>query len=226
MKQIRNFPAVSTIAVTLTISFYTLLSNYVSPLISEIIPGSGFIVGVFTSVGFYLSVFEILLWIHYKFIDDRLNPREAITGEWFYKLEVRGKEEQAKYGLCRIGRHKGELTATGVHFDPQRKKFTSKFGSDIIRINGNTMIIVYHSAGVDEETFLRHGILFLSTDGVPPQRIYGVWTDVLPSRNAGDIVMYRRDKEVDKAMQSIGYPEDASNLQEITPTIVDESLSS
>lgn len=214
MKKPYGHSAITTVSVTLTIIFYAVFTKYISPFVAGI-PGLGFIVGVFASIGFYVSLFQALLWIHFKFVLDIVNPEEAIVGEWFYKLDIRGRENEPRYGICKISRYGGEVLITGIHYHPRQKKFTSRFSSDFTLINGHNLIILYTSVGVDEETFTRKGAFFLSTEETPPKRIYGVWTDVLPNRNVGDIVMQRRDKHTDAILDTVGYPKDSSELQKI-----------
>lgn len=214
MKKSKYNPIATTASVFLTISFYTAVIKFISPLFAAL-PGLDFILGSFASVGFYVSVFEFLNWLYNKFLHDKLNPKEAIVGEWFYKLDIAREESEPRYGICRISEHQGEMLITGIHFDPSQEKFTSRFRSESVRLDNDNLVVMYSSAGVDEEIFTRRGVFYLQTEEIPPKRIYGVWTDVLPSRNAGDIVLQRRDENTDAILNDIGYPLDSSELQKM-----------
>lgn len=213
MNRIRHHPAVSTISVVLTLLFYKAFEQFVAPQIS-VIPGASFVLSILASVGFYVSFFSGLLWLYFRYIEDVVNPKEAICGDWFYKLDVHGRPSP-RYGLCYVTRHRGELSASGIHYHPDHKKFTSRFTSDYVLIENHTLIILYTSVGVDEDIFLRRGVFFLATEGVPPSRIYGVWTDLLPTRNSGDIVFQRRDRNTDDLLTTLGYPLTSSELQKV-----------
>lgn len=210
----RKFLPVTSIIVALSILFYTVFTQYVNPLVSGI-PGLGLVSGVLASVGFYVSVFAVSLWVYNTFLRDRIEKQEAITGKWFYKLQIKGKEYAPRYGICKIARHGDKLSANGIHYAPESRKFTSRFTSDHIIIDGNNLIIMYTSVGVDEEIFMRRGVYFLSTEDVPPSRIYGIWTDVVPNKNLGDIIMQRCDKNTDKILESISFPVGSSELEPI-----------
>ena len=156
MENKKYIPVVTTFCVTLTILFFKLFSNYIEPKITGT-PGLGFVVGILTSVGFYVSLFQIMVWFYFKFLFELINPQEAITGEWFYKLSINGKDNEPRYGICLIKRHWNELSITGIHFCPAKNKFTSRFNSSTCLFDKNELIILYTSVGVDEETFLRRG---------------------------------------------------------------------
>ena len=108
-------------------------------------------------------------------------------------------------------RNKGVLHISGLHFDPDEGTFTSSFTSDYVMHDGNKLIIFYSSVGVDHDIFMRQGIFHLATEGVPPRKIYGVWTDVLPAQNAGAMHMKRRDNETEAILINLDYPMDYIN---------------
>lgn len=201
----RRFLLVTSTLVTVTIVFFLVFSKYVAPHLSQI-PGLGLVSGLFAAAGFYASVFVALLWAYNRFMRDKVEPREAIVGEWYYTLTIKGKTASPRYGICRIERHGDEIIAYGMHYSPKSGKFTSRFTSDHVVLAGTHLVIIYTSVGVDEEIFMRKGVYFLSTEGIPPARIYGIWTDVLPNTNLGDILMCRRDSETDQALLDVGCP--------------------
>jgi hypothetical protein len=209
----RRFLPVTSVIVALTIFFYTVCIEYIPQVPS--VPGFRLVLGMFASVGFYVAVFKASLWVYNEYLRDMLEKREAITGEWFYKLQIKGKEHLPRYGICKIARHDEELSANGIHYAPEVKKFTSRFTSDHAIIDGNNLIIMYTSVGVDEDIFMRRGVYFLSTEGFPPNRIYGIWTDVVPNTNIGDIIMQRCDKNTDKILADMEFPIGTSELKPI-----------
>jgi hypothetical protein len=213
MKTHHESTSVTTFSVTLTLLFYTAFTTYLSPRLA-ILPGFGLVIGILASTGFYLSLFHFLLWAYHRWISDRLEPRLAIAGEWFYRLQIRGQEGSPRYGICEIQKHGSELHVTGIHFDPHKKKFTSRFSSDCVVRDGKSFIVFYTSVGVDDEIFSRRGTYILSTEGVPPTRVYGVWTDVFPAKNSGDIVMQRRDATTDLILTNCGFPLDSSTFEQ------------
>ena len=209
----RRFLTVNTVIVAFTILFYTGITQYINPSLSTV-PGLGPLTGLMASIGFYVSAFRGSLWLYNKFLIDKVELREAITGDWFYKLQIKGRT-MPRYGICKFSRHDGSLVATGIHYNAGSNTFTSRFTSDHILIDGNNVTIIYTSVGVDEDIFMRRGVFFLSTEDLPPRRMYGIWTDVIPNTNLGDIVMQRRDNNTDKILVSIGYPLAASALDVI-----------
>jgi hypothetical protein len=214
MKRVHESASVTSFVVTMTLLFYTAFNTYLTPRLA-ILPGFGFVIGILASTGFYLTFFHVLLWIYNKWIDDRVEPRQAIVGEWFYKLQIRGQEGTPRFGICEIQRHGADFHMTGIHFDPLSRKFTSRFTSDCLVRDGKNVLVFYTSVGVDEDIFTRRGTYMLSTEGVPPKRIYGVWTDVFPAKNAGDIVMQRRDKTTDAILLNYGFPLNATAFENV-----------
>jgi hypothetical protein len=200
-----KFLPVTTLLVTITIVFFLVFNKYVSATLANI-PGLGLVSGLFAAAGFYVSLFKCLLWGYNRFLRDRFEPKEAITGEWFYTLTIKGKEDRPRYGICRIERHRDDVIAHGMHYSVEQRKFTSRFTADHIVIDGSVVNIIYTSVGVDEDIFMRRGVYFLASEGLPPMRMYGIWTDVVPNTNAGDIIMERRDTRTDQVLQSVGYP--------------------
>src|SRR5689334_1275196 len=97
----RKFLPVTTLLVTITIVFFLIFNKYVSATLANI-PGLGLVSGLFAATGFYVSVFNCLLWGYNRFLRDRFEPKEAITGEWFYTLTIKGKEDHPRYGICCI----------------------------------------------------------------------------------------------------------------------------
>ncbi len=215
MKIPKNYEAVTTIAVAVSIIFYTVFNKHITPLIIEGFPEFGFLASLLASIGFYVFAFKFFIWVYFKWLEGKLNSKEAILGEWFYKLEIKGRTNDPRYGICQISRHNDEIIATGMHFDPSKNKFTSRFNADFVLIQGHTVMMIYSSFGVDEEIFSRKGVFFLSTEGSPPKRIYGVWTDVLPNKNSGEIMMQSRDNQTDNFLSSINYPLKKSEFQKI-----------
>jgi hypothetical protein len=218
VRQSRGFATVTTLCVALAISFYAWFTGSVAPAIAKATssgPQIRFVVSLFAAAGAYVALFQGLLWLYEKFLEDRLNRREAIQGEWFYKLDIRATPNNPVYGICEIGKDGGKLSARAIHFDPKTNKFTSRFNSDFVVLEGGTLIIVYSSAGLDEDLYTRRGVYFLSTEGTPPRRVYGIWSDVLPGRNSGEMLMIRRDRHSDAFLRSIGYPIDSTELDRL-----------
>jgi hypothetical protein len=218
VRQAKGVATVTTLCVALAISFYAWFTGAVAPAIARATDSGKpirFVVSLFAAAGVYVTLFQGLLWLYEKFLEDRLNRREAVQGEWFYKLDIRATPDNPRYGICEIGKDSGKLTARAIHFDPRTNKFTSRFNSDFVILDGATLIIVYSSAGLDDDIYTRRGVYFLSTEGTPPKRMYGIWSDVLPSRNSGETLMVRRDRHSDAFLRSIGYPVDSAELERL-----------
>lgn len=214
--------SVTALSVAATILFYKVVSSMLTPRLTDI-PELTFLVALLSSIGFYLAVFKILTWSYDRVLHRRLVPAEDVIGEWFYKLQITGRPQSPyRYGLCRISRSRSGLTASGIHYHPEKQGFTSRFSTDYLILDNTTVILLYSSFGIDEEGFVRKGIFFLQSEGEPPDKIYGLWTDVLPVSNYGDIFMQKRTPATDRILDEIGYPKD-KQLAHLRPVASAES---
>jgi len=202
-------------SVSLSIVFYQVFIKYITKLLELNDQLSILLIGVVTSTGVFFISFNFLTFLYYKFLEDLIFKKEAITGDWFYKLEVFGNESSTKFGICTIEKYEGKLTARGTHYDPKEEVFTSLFFSDYLIVDDDKVIINYSSRGVDGDVFDRKGIYYLTTEGKPPTRINGIWTDVLNGKNRGRIFLQKRDKESDNLLKEVGYPFEGEELKKL-----------
>lgn len=215
MINIKGQQTVITICVTIAIIFYVAFTKYVNAVLNVNSETGVIIIGILTSTGIFLFCFNSLVWIYSKYFEHIFFPKENIVGEWFYKLEINGKPEGDRYGICKIEKHNGELLASGTHFHPTAGRLTSMFTTDYAIIDKDKLIINYASTGVDSDVYSRKGIYYLSTEGKPPVRIFGIWTDVLHGSNKGKIFMQKRSNETDKILEELGYPFGVEQLRNI-----------
>lgn len=209
---------VSTSVVAITLVFYSLFQNYVSPLLTGT-PGLGAITGILASIGFYVGLYQLITWYYYKYLHERFENEYSLSGEWVYKLAIADKNnngnKKIRFGICKITKSGADYTFGGTHFNPDTQAFTSRFSSDHVIFQTKRIVIIYKSVGVDGDIFMNNGVYFLTLEGTPPENIYGVWSDVVPNKSFGDIMMQRRDKDSDKQLKDIGYPLNSADKQEM-----------
>jgi len=204
----KGWNTVTVICLVLTIAFYNFFNYKIAPLFASI-PALAPIIGLLASTSFYISLFRVFLWIYETYLEDRFYPNEAVLGQWFYRIEVKGREDDPLFGIFEVEKRNGEFSMKGVHYHPVKKRFTSRFNSEKISLGNNQMFVFYNSAGGHRDIFLRKGILILNLEGVPPKRMYGVWSDILPIKNTGELVMQKMNKDVEKLLVEIGFPRDS-----------------
>lgn len=218
-KPTRHSKAVNSVSLLLTLGAFGYFNDAIAPRLS----GNEWLnlaAGIGLSMGLYVGLYNALVWLFGTFLEDRINPREAIAGEWIYKLTILGRSRTERFGICTIERVGNEIAISGIHFDPIKRKFTSKFVSDHVHLRGSELTILYKSSGVDEEVYIREGAYLLTTQGCPPERISGVWAD-MPAKNSGEIIMQRRTPQSEAILSSYGYP---ANDVEVSRLLLESAL--
>ncbi|MCE0485416.1 hypothetical protein [Ornithinimicrobium sediminis] len=200
-------------ALLLTLAAYGYFSTDLAPKLSNN-SWLNIAVGLAVSLGVYIALYNFLVWLFGAVLEDKINPREAISGEWIYRITVLGANTQSRYGICTIEKVRDEYVVSGIHYHPLRASFTSKFVSTHVHLRGGELTVLYKSAGVDEEVYVREGVYRLTTQGTPPDRISGVWAD-MPSKNSGEIIMQRRTKAGDAILRTHGFPIDKADADRI-----------
>ena len=206
------------ICVALSMAFYVFITKVSSNIIiaDKVDEYLMIFIAIVLSTVVFSLVYSILYSFYIKYLEHRVTQKENIYGDWFYLLEINGKPNDPRYGICRIEKHDGEMYLSGIHYSPQTKTFTSMFSTDSAIINKDKIVVNYSSTGADEDVFNRKGVYYLNTEGIPPQRIFGIWSDVLEGSNKGRITMHKRTKETDSLLKEIGYPfEKAAQLRTI-----------
>lgn len=198
---------VSSVLVTVTLTFHLWITSSLAPHLASAPPLLSSTAPILASVGFYVLAYNALFWVYRRFLRNHFYPSTALDGEWFYSMKISGKENATSYGLAKFFRVEDELCFQGIHFSPQGSEQQSRVSSNQIVVRGNMFSILYESSGTDTDgVFLRKGVIYLSISDAPPDTLTGVWQDTLAAVNKGDITLRRRSTATDKILMSVGYP--------------------
>jgi hypothetical protein len=214
MIQKKHQLAINTVCVTAALTAYTSLNHYLAPQLITVWWAAPLLSGI-ASLGSYAALVTFLQWLYDNYIEDFLIRKISLAGKWYYILEINGQDTH-RIGKCTISRDDGSLYLSGTHFHPSKKVFTSNFSSEAFQIDYPRLYVRYIAQGIrDKELDKSEGVFFLQTEGEPPSKIHGTWSDVVPARNTGSITLLRESPQVEQRMRERGYPVGISEVEKV-----------
>jgi hypothetical protein len=188
------------ICFSISLFFYIVLNEYLSSFIPPNENLTRLILSFLSSIGFYFLVYSAFYELYDRFIYPIVNPIFNIAGKWYHIGVLENGD--IRHGTVNITFRKRDLVMLGDN----RKidgAFSSSWRTETIKMEDREIILIYNSEGKNRAHPQSKGEMVLHIHGSPPDKITGLWNDMAPHQNRGEITLYKKYDEYKKIIENI-----------------------
>ncbi len=194
---------ISTYCFMFGLLFYIIVHDYLMPKIIQNPTSLKIVIEVLSTLGFYVAIFQIANILYERYLFKKIDPRFNLDGDWYQVFTSgNGSSPVIRHGPCRITCNVDGIIMSATNYNLENE-LSSNWQSETVSLSGNRITLLFVSEGKSRKIPIKKGSMAFNLHGCPPDTLSGIFNDLSPGKNFGDIRIFRNKAEYERHLNTV-----------------------